>query len=90
MTRTYRGALPVTTAVIVLIARPLNTSPRSTRGLFEGWRSAFAHSASFGEIGVIDSSLRTSLPSRSSPTIQASEGWLGVRDDFRNWFVEAV
>jgi len=30
------------------------------------------------------------LPSRSSIWIHASGGWLGVRDDFRNWFVENV
>ena len=30
------------------------------------------------------------LPSRSSLVIHASEGWLGVRDDFRNRLVERV
>jgi hypothetical protein len=29
-----------------------------------------------------------SLPSRSSP--KASEGWLGVRDDFRCWLIRAA
>jgi hypothetical protein len=30
------------------------------------------------------------LPSRSSLVIHASEGWLGVRDDFRNWVLTAA
>jgi hypothetical protein len=33
---------------------------------------------------------RRSLSSRSSLAIHASEGWLAVRDDFRNWFIRAA
>ena len=52
-------------------------------------RSAFARFASFGETASAED-LMCSLPSRSSLMIQASEGWLGVRDGIRNWLVTAA
>jgi hypothetical protein len=58
----------------------------------EGIRYTNAYNCDRPGVGGCDGSLASAEPAQAEAhaVIHAREGWLGVRDDFRNWLIRAA